>query len=199
MQVVTVHHARHVEEARLSVERTIREGIQMNRTALKTVRCVLLLVVVLAVTSGCRPKLIVERINIIEYGTYSADLLGTKKGAEGINIDTVTHVRNLVTTHEVPVQIGTRFGFRFRVVGAPNEAVVRLKKITLFPGDGLRISSTSRPIHNYENVITVRLDQISYTGYMFSEPWELVPGTWTIELWYGDRKLSSQSFTARSP
>ena len=171
----------------------------MNRTALKTVRCVLLLVVVLAVTSGCRPKLIVERINIIEYGTYSADLLGTKKGAEGINIDTVTHVRNLVTTHEVPVQIGTRFGFRFRVVGAPNEAVVRLKKITLFPGDGLRISSTSRPIHNYENVITVRLDQISYTGYMFSEPWELVPGTWTIELWYGDRKLSSQSFTARSP
>jgi hypothetical protein len=31
-------------------------------------------------------------------------------------------------------------------------------------------------------------------GYQFGHDWEIVPGTWTIELWDGDRKLASQSF-----
>ena len=31
-------------------------------------------------------------------------------------------------------------------------------------------------------------------GYGFDEPWEVVPGTWTLEIWQGDRKLLEKSF-----
>jgi Domain of unknown function (DUF3859) len=31
-------------------------------------------------------------------------------------------------------------------------------------------------------------------NYQFGHDRETVPGTWTIELWDGDRKLASQSF-----
>ena len=31
------------------------------------------------------------------------------------------------------------------------------------------------------------------------DPWELTTGPWTIELWQGDRKLISQSFTVFKP
>jgi hypothetical protein len=33
-----------------------------------------------------------------------------------------------------------------------------------------------------------------YRLYRLTERWEVVPGTWTLEIWEGDRKLSSQDF-----
>lgn len=41
--------------------------------------------------------------------------------------------------------------------------------------------------------------EAGYVDYGFDDPWELVPGTWTIELWHGDRKLATQSFTVVRP
>ena len=34
-------------------------------------------------------------------------------------------------------------------------------------------------------------------GYGFNEPWEIVKGTWTQQIWYGDRKLLERSFVIR--
>ena len=31
-------------------------------------------------------------------------------------------------------------------------------------------------------------------GWFLSEEWELVPGTWTLEAWLGDRLVATQSF-----
>jgi hypothetical protein len=35
-------------------------------------------------------------------------------------------------------------------------------------------------------------------GYKFGQPWEIVPGLWTLELWSDDRKLGSVTFTVGS-
>lgn len=39
-----------------------------------------------------------------------------------------------------------------------------------------------------------RIGTMEIAGYQFRQDWEIAPGTWTIELWDGDRKLASQSF-----
>ena len=50
-----------------------------------------------------------------------------------------------------------------------------------------------------ENSVLVRFDTVSAGGivlasYGFDDPWELVPGPWTLEIWDDDKKLFSQIF-----
>jgi hypothetical protein len=35
----------------------------------------------------------------------------------------------------------------------------------------------------------------AYKSYSLRHEWEVVPGNWTIQIWYGDRKLAEQTFT----
>jgi hypothetical protein len=62
-------------------------------------------------------------------------------------------------------------------------------------------------IHNPNNDNTYRpsvadfatvIGDVHWRGYAFDEPWEVVPGVWTIEIWQGDRKLLERSFTIQT-
>jgi len=142
----------------------------------------------------------IERIDIVDYGIYTADLQSAQRDAQGILQSSSTNVRHVQTTRDVPAQLGVRFGFRFRVVGAPIGAEVRLKKITIFPPGGLRNPASGQVISRLEDTLTTTVgNDARYTAYKFDDPWELAPGPWTIELWHGDRKLASQSFTIFKP
>jgi hypothetical protein len=35
--------------------------------------------------------------------------------------------------------------------------------------------------------------KVGYT-YSFDEPWEAVPGNWSFQLWYREKKLAEQKF-----
>jgi len=158
----------------------------------------LLLVLSFANAAAQGPQ--IQRIDVVDYGLYSASVTSAHRDSQGILQNTSTNVQHLQTTQDVPAQIGIRFGFRFKAVGEPNGARVTLKKITIFPPGGLRNPDSAQEISRSEGAVTATLgNEVNYTAYKFDDPWELKPGLWTIELWYENRKLASQDFKVFKP
>jgi hypothetical protein len=158
------------------------------------------IVAVLALASavnacGQAPK--VERIEIVETGLYRVETARTTQApgaATGVQ-DELANVKLVSNTTTVPAQIGTKFGFRYRVVGSPNRGSVKLTVMVRFPGEGLRNPKTGERKARDVTLWTRNIGAVTYNGYSFDEGWELVPGTWTYEISYEGRKLAEHSFT----
>jgi len=143
----------------------------------------------------------VDRIEIVETGVYRAETAGIE-AAPG----TATRQRNLLTdtrllapTTRIEAKIGLHFGMRYRVVGSPSLASVKLVSVTHYPTPGLKNPKTAGIQTRGEHPLFATISQLNYRGYMFEHDWELVAGTWTFELWDGDRKLASQAFDVVKP
>jgi hypothetical protein len=142
----------------------------------------------------------VERLDVVEHGLFTADVVRTEVGANGVPKQITNNSKLVKTTRDVPAKLGVRFGFRFTVTGEPKGEQVSLKKVTIYPRGGRRVPGTNETITRSESTSTRVLgDPGLYTGYSFDDASELLPGTWTFELWHGDRKLTSQSFKVFKP
>jgi hypothetical protein len=145
--------------------------------------------------SGASEAQTVQRIDIIEYGIFTLSKESRDKEPGTIlGYGNITSNEKLVqATTTSPARPGVRFGLRFKIVGTPN-AVVKIKTLTRFPPPGINNPNTGKAF--MESVVSRdgKVGTTRYTGYGFDHDWEMVPGTWTIELWDGDRKLASQSF-----
>lgn len=160
-----------------------------------TVRIVLapfMLFVAAATTYAQTPQ--VQRIDIVEYGIYTVDKKVCQRDAEGIERCDRADVHHAATTWTVPAQLGVEFGLRYRVIGAPKGAQLTLKRDWLLPGPGFNPPG-KQPIHRLDRTDTVAVGDAIYVSYGFDDPWELVPGPWVLEVWYGGRKLVTQTFT----
>jgi hypothetical protein len=142
----------------------------------------------------------IERIVIVEAGLLEArkvDSLPTPGTAAG-ETSVLDSVVFYDASRRVPAQVGLQFGARYRIVGAPagQAAIVRIK--WLVPGPGMRNPLTGEVtrIDEADETVTVGTDRLA--GYKFGQSWEIVPGTWLLELWSGDRRLNSVSFTVGS-
>lgn len=87
------------------------------------------------------------------------------------------------------MRLGVRFGFRYSLIGSPQGVEVPVLIVTIFPAPGLHNPKTGQVFHRDEYLSTKLLGGISYTDYGFDEPWELVPGLWTFQVWYQNRML----------
>jgi hypothetical protein len=137
----------------------------------------------------------ISKINIVEHGIFEAQ---TNKGEEARGtslgyINILDNIKLVKETDIISAAVGTQFGIRYIVEGEPDGAKVEILVKVLHP-------RTVNPKNNKE----VTLDQwsayptigkTSYSGWHFEYGWELVPGEWIIQLWYGDRKLAEQAFT----
>jgi hypothetical protein len=138
----------------------------------------------------------VTRIDVTEYGIYTSTIQSTQ-AAPGTATGALNHVTNFrlaVTTRTVPAQQGAQFGFRFNVVGPPSGMVVPLHSVTILPPPGLRNPATGqvKTQSDYDANTTVGAD--NYRSYTLTHDWEVVPGIWTMQIWYQGRKLVEQSF-----
>ena len=141
--------------------------------------------VILALSAGFAraQSVTVQGAEILDYGLYAVDpaALGSP------------HLT--ATTHAVPLRPGVMFGFQYRVTGAPAGGQVQIKEVVLFPPGGLRLPGKP-PIPLESDEATVKIGDTLPLTWKFDNPWELVPGLWTLQVWSGDRKLVEQSFTA---
>lgn len=156
-----------------------------------TVICWLLLLVP-AVAFAQAPKL--QRIDVLSHGIYTGDESNCRRDSKGILRCTRTNVRLAVSTTTVPAQKGVQFGISFRAVGAPQGASIRVKRVWIFPPAGLKAPGSQKPLHRLDRDDRVIIGKTAFNTYIFDDPWELVPGTWTMEYWVGGRKLLSRSF-----
>ena len=166
---------------------------------MKTYVQAILTLTVLAITAngGYAQPVEIKRIDLAEYGMYRAAIVTAQRDDKGVLQSSLDDIQHIKTTVNIPAQIGIRFGIRFTPVGTPKGAIVKLKKVVLFPAP-LQPNS-GPPISRSVTMLTAALGETQYTDYGFDDPWELVTGTWVIELWAGERKLASQIYTVFNP
>ena len=161
----------------------------------------LLLLVAAAGDAYAQSSSNVQRVEIVEAGIYRAETSGTEQapGTATRQRNILSETRLLVPTTQVEAKLGVHFGMRYRVVGTPNLATVKLVSVTQYPVPGLRNPKNDKPQTRGEHSLLATIGQINYRGYVFEHDWEMIAGTWTFELWDGQRKLASQNFTVTKP
>ncbi len=139
----------------------------------------------------------IDRVEIVGKGTYQVVTGEVTKDASmptGEIAAPVTYT-NLEATSTIPARVGTEFGVEYRIVGEPDGADVTIRLINAYPAPGLIDPADPKPILETEFERIKKIGAVNYLGYGFENDWELVPGTWVMQIWQGDRKLVDESFT----
>jgi hypothetical protein len=160
----------------------------------------ILLVAAAAGTSDAQvPK--ISRVEIVEAGVYRTEKSTTKPltGVTTGTFSTLSKTELVEATNRVPGRLGASFGFRFQAVGKPANAKIALTRVNLLPQPGMHNPKTGNTFVREEFPYTATIGQTIYTGYTFDNDWEIVIGTWTLELWDDDRKLASNTFEVFKP
>jgi len=135
-----------------------------------------------------------------QIGIYQAQTTRIE-AAPGTAVGTVNRlgdIKLVQPTATIPGRLGVRFGLRYNIVGQTG-AKVGLKMVTLIPKPGIHNPNTGNTTVHDEYLTTKTIGTPSYRDYGFDNPWEIVPGTWTFEIWDGDRRLASQNFIVVAP
>jgi hypothetical protein len=141
----------------------------------------------------------VKTVEVLDYGIYAVEVQSSHRDSQGMNENFGTKVRLDKATTTVPAERGIEFGIRYKIDGAPVGAVISLRELTIFPSPGLRPPTALQPIRSSKTATKAKIGEVSYTGYRLDDPWELLPGVWLIQLWYGDRKVVQENFTVIAP
>ena len=137
----------------------------------------------------------VQSIEVVEYGIYTADEQNCQRTADGVLQCQRANIRHATTTWSVPAQHGVQFGVRFRILGSPEGARVAVKRIWRYPPGGVTPSATGAKIYQTSDMLQLPVGPTLFQSYIFDDPWELVPGPWTLELWQDGKLLLTRTFT----
>ncbi len=156
-----------------------------------------LLLLLLAATGAYAQTPQIDRIDVVEYGIYTNTIENKQANQNSPTgqINEYANIRLAATTHTIPAQLGVTFGEGFTVIGTPNGARVPLHVVVIFPPSGLRNPAMQQPSAHDEWDQNASIGERSHDFYTFENGWEVVPGVWTMQIWYQGRKLAEQSFT----
>lgn len=129
-------------------------------------------------------------------GIYSADLVSKTPDPRELkgfrsSVSNLQYLRQGTQLEAVP---GLRFGIRYQFTGLPKMMQVRHHTVIRFPEGGLTNPQTGRHALFDRTERWCEVDKPCLSGRQFSEPWELIPGTWAFEVWRGDKMVLSQAF-----
>ena len=139
----------------------------------------------------------IQTLEVVEVGLFRAQSAGHVPSPQAVNerTDTLANVVFYSLTTKVPAKQGIRFGTRFRVVGTPANQTVTLRSIWRIPEPGIQNPDTGVLYRQSISDSRSVLGTIGMLGYTFDAPWEIRCGEWIQEVWFGERKLLSQTFT----
>jgi hypothetical protein len=137
----------------------------------------------------------VDRIDVTDYGIYTAEKSeGNTKGRNPRHY-AVENVAIVAMTDTVQALPKVKFGLRYRIIGEPLDARVTVKIVVKYPPQGV-LSPKEGVLHDFTYTVTDHIGGLySFAGYSADEPWELVPGIWTLQLWVADKMYVEKSFT----
>jgi len=151
-----------------------------------------LLVASLGIAHAQTPQ--VKGIEFADFGIYTLDREIQGRDEAGIARASGSNVRHAASLRTIPAHIGVTFGFHYRIIGTPLNIPVQLRSIVVFPEHGIVPSHAAEPVTQAGFMLQTRIGQPSFMTYTLEDAFELVPGPWAIEIWYGDRKLGTQNF-----
>ena len=137
------------------------------------------------------------RVEIIDHGLYVTG--PSTRAPMPISVsgtmNMVSNVRLTKETRDVMGQLGTAFGFRYRVEGVPAGATVTIR--TLHPK--LTNPDTGRSMDYGERDQTVTPGEERYTGFSFDATYEIAEGDWAFQIIYKGEVLAEQKFKVVVP
>jgi uncharacterized protein DUF3859 len=142
----------------------------------------------------------VTRIDIVDYGIYTQDIVSSPAAPGDVagTTHTVANIHLVTQTRTIPAQKSLDFGYRYLVVGTPADAVITLDDVVIFPSPMVD-PATGRSGDRSELVVPRTLGKVHFSAYGLDKDWQILPGVWTFQLWYQGSKLAEQSFTVQNP
>lgn len=139
------------------------------------------------------------RVTILSYGTYSVETevhepnAADPTGRRG----RVTGVRLIEQVDYICARLGVRFGMEYALApgsDGASPAPRALRLVMRFPEEGIVNDKGQRFLtSDWDRVLVPGLPNVSL--YHFEEAWEMVPGSWSFEVFDGDVKIAERKFT----
>ena len=132
-------------------------------------------------------------VSILDYGLYK----GVEAGAHQDGSSPTGRVRGGAVelekqTDTIVAKQGALFGYRFAMTDDLRKQP--LKFVYSFPE--MKNPKTGKTFTSYEKSgYEKNPNDVGGVLYHLSEPWEMVPGEWTFQVFSGDRKILEKKFT----
>lgn len=138
----------------------------------------------------------IDRVDITNLGRYDVEIAKTidDKYLAGGRQNVVADRKNVELTATIAARLCVSFGFEYVLVGTPTNIDVPIRMVTRFPVAGVRNPETGLTTNRHEAIVLRTIGRLHFRSYTLENEWEVVPGTWTFELWDNDRKLVERSF-----
>jgi hypothetical protein len=148
------------------------------------------------------PTARINRLELLEAGFYDNTKVNVTSSAAAAGaamgrVDEIEKITLLPEPPAVSARVGIGFGIRFRSFGDKDGAQAPLRSVWKIPAPGIHNPHNGNTYRQSVSDFTTTVGKAHWRGYGFDEPWEVVPGTWTIEIWQGDRKLVEKSFVIK--
>jgi hypothetical protein len=134
----------------------------------------------------------VDSATVTEYGLYEVADAPPEEGGGSAGRRVVDQWRLTEMTTDVPGRIGSKFGFQFVLKGKPMNQNLEIRFRISHPL--LTNPETGESVESQEWSDRVNIGAVKHTAWSFDSPWEVSPGDWTIEVFYGERKLCGKTF-----
>lgn len=128
----------------------------------------------------------VEQINILAAGRFEKGPANTLQIVE--------------RTNRIPGSVGVSFGMIYTIIGPASALPASLNLVIRLPQrGGMANPTTGTRIFRIEEPILGRIGATNTSGFTFDHQWEIVLGSWTMEIWSSGRKLGEQQFEIVRP
>jgi len=137
-------------------------------------------------------------VEIVEYGEYAPYSETGKERAPGTSLGYVGVVEAtrdpvlLTWTDVVVAEVGGWFGIKVLVHGPPSFDTVPLRIRVLHPPFRNPASGELSEREEWDAEMNIGIPR--FAGWSFGEPWELVPGRWTMQVLDGDEVVAELGF-----
>jgi hypothetical protein len=175
----------------------------MRRQRSQTVRLKSLLFALAALASAAAAHaqdMHVDRLELLDAGFYETTkttVTGSTPAGAGAVTGSVKELGEVKLSPEPPAtsaRVGIGFGVHFRSFGARDGERAVLRSVWTIPAPGIVNPANGTTFRQSVAEFATTIGTNHVRAYSFDEPWEVVPGTWTLEIRQGDRKLLEKSF-----
>ena len=138
----------------------------------------------------------IERIEVARPGTYEIEVgkpIPDPGVATGNRVEARAY-KSLKVGGRIEAKLGTVIGAELTIVGAPRRGKVPLKVVWRYPAPGLTNPESKANKSSDEYTDTQLIGEKFPIFWGLTQDWHLVPGTWTLEIFHGERRLVSQPF-----
>jgi TonB family protein len=136
------------------------------------------------------------KLSIAWAGTYTVRSQTKVESASSITgFSTINHgIEYGEESNRVVAKLGASFGVWLKLESVAANDTMQYRYVWKFPPIGLVNPRTGLRHFSQEGRRSCSVGEKCLRGWQFAEEWELVPGTYTFELWQGDNFLEARSF-----